>query len=230
MHRALFLTFMIAALLVGCQPPETTAQKPQGPDGPPQPQPKPMQAATDAPVFWQARLNAVLPAFGHRNWIVVADSAFPAYTDPAIETVVTGEDHLVVIEAALKAIGEATHVRPEIFLDAELEAVPDSSAPGADAFRTALTALRAGADATALPHEQILAKLANVGKTYKILVLKTKGEIPYTSVFLELNAKYWSASQEAALREAQGRKPPTPEPKPSDPAPASGAKKGSTSL
>ncbi|MCB8933517.1 MAG: hypothetical protein M9921_11065 [Fimbriimonadaceae bacterium] len=215
MLRTLCLSLALAALLAGCQPPEqktSTAQPAQTPAD----QSKPMQATTDAPVFWQARLNAVLPEFGHRNWIVVADSAFPTYTDPAIETVVTNEDHVTVVEAAMKAINASIHVRPVIYLDKELEAVPDSSAPGADAFRAKFDELRAGADVTRILHEELLAKLAQVGKTYKILVLKTNGVVPYTTVFMELNAKYWSASQEAALREALGQKPPTAVPKPGD--------------
>jgi len=32
----------------------------------------------------------LLPLFGHRNWIVVADSAYPAHSMPGIETIVSG--------------------------------------------------------------------------------------------------------------------------------------------
>ena len=31
-----------------------------------------------APAAWEARLDELLPQFGHRNWFVVADSAYPA--------------------------------------------------------------------------------------------------------------------------------------------------------
>ncbi|NLX28689.1 MAG: hypothetical protein GXY59_06930 [Bacteroidales bacterium] len=36
---------------------------------------------------------------------------------------------------------------------------------------------------------------------FKVLVLKTTEVIPYSSVFIELDCKYWSAEQEKALRE-----------------------------
>jgi predicted nucleic acid-binding protein len=36
---------------------------------------------------------------------------------------------------------------------------------------------------------------------YHIVILKTKMTIPYTSVFLQLDCKYWSADQEKQMRE-----------------------------
>jgi hypothetical protein len=41
-----------------------------------------------------------------------------------------------------------------------------------------------------------------VGKTFHIVVLKTTMTVPYTSVFLQLNCKYWSDDAEAQLRKA----------------------------
>jgi hypothetical protein len=60
-----------------------------------------------------------------------------------------------------------------------------------------------------LPHEQIIAKVAEVGKTFHVLILKTTMTVPYTSVFLELNCKYWSDAAEEQLRKTMsaGAKP-----------------------
>jgi len=41
---------------------------------------------------WKAIVQNRLPLYGHRNWIVVTDSAFPVYATPGIETVVVNED------------------------------------------------------------------------------------------------------------------------------------------
>ena len=41
---------------------------------------------------WKALVQSRLPLYGHRNWIIVADSAFPVYAAPGIETVVINED------------------------------------------------------------------------------------------------------------------------------------------
>lgn len=38
----------------------------------------------------RVKLNSILPFDEHRNWIVVADSAYPAQTRGGIETVVAG--------------------------------------------------------------------------------------------------------------------------------------------
>ena len=47
---------------------------------------------------WRDRLNEVLPLFGHRNWIVVVNSAYPTQSNPSIETIVAGGDQIAVIE------------------------------------------------------------------------------------------------------------------------------------
>ncbi len=41
-----------------------------------------------------------------------------------------------------------------------------------------------------------------LGKTFHILVLKTRMTIPYTSVFIRLECGYWSADAEKRLRAA----------------------------
>jgi hypothetical protein len=45
---------------------------------------------SQAQVSWQTKLEQELPLLGHRNWIVIADSAYPWQTAPGIETINTG--------------------------------------------------------------------------------------------------------------------------------------------
>ena len=47
------------------------------------------------PDAWKLVLNERLPVYGHRNWIVVADSAYPEQSADAIETIVSHADHLM---------------------------------------------------------------------------------------------------------------------------------------
>ncbi|HXJ89023.1 MAG TPA: hypothetical protein VMS18_19555 [Candidatus Binatia bacterium] len=150
---------------------------------------------------WHARLNDELPLLGHRNWIAVVDSAYPLQTSAGIETVETGSDHLDVVKTVLDQVGNAKHVRPVIFTDAELAAVPESDATGVTAYREALGKVLGARETQSLPHEEIIAKLDEAGKTFHILVLKTNLTIPYTSVFIRLDCGYWSAEQEKRLRE-----------------------------
>jgi hypothetical protein len=91
------------------------------------------------------------------------------------------------------------------FTDAELKAVPETDAPGVTAYRQALAKLLAASEPQSLPHEEIIAKLDEAGKTFHILVLKTNLTIPYTSVFIRLDCGYWTADQEKQLREKMAK-------------------------
>jgi len=96
---------------------------------------------------------------------------------------------------------KARHVRAVIFTDAELKVVPESDATGVTAYREALEKLLGQSEVQSLPHEQIISKLDDAGKTFHILVLKTNLTIPYTSVFIRLDCGYWSDEAEKRLRE-----------------------------
>jgi hypothetical protein len=151
---------------------------------------------------WRARLNREMPLMGHRNWIAVVDSAYPLQTSAGIETVETNADQLEVVKTVLGQIAKSEHVRPVIFTDAELKVVPESDAKGVTAYREALATILTKTEAQSLPHEEIIAKLDEAGKTFHILVLKTRMTIPYTSVFIRLECGYWSADAERRLRAA----------------------------
>ena len=159
-----------------------------------------MNAATANGENWKSMLNTVLPLWGHRNWIVVADSAYPAQSNPGIETVATGAEHLDVLHAALNGIDGSQHVRARIYLDRELQFVSEQDAPGIRAYRQALEALVAGRESECLPHEEIIRKLDESATLFRTLILKSTLAIPYTSVFIELDCGYWSREAEERLR------------------------------
>jgi hypothetical protein len=151
---------------------------------------------------WRAALDERLPLLGHRNWIVVADSAYPWQTSPGIETLDTGADHVTVVRGVLEAVAGSRHVRPVVHLDAELPLVAEAHAPGITACREALAAALAGLAPVSLPHEEIIERLDAAGRAFRVLLLKTTLALPYTSVFVELDCGYWSAEAEAELRAA----------------------------
>jgi hypothetical protein len=169
------------------------------------------QASGNGESGWRARVRQELPLMGHRNWIAVVDSAYPLQTSGGIETIETGADQIEVVQDVLEVVGKSRHVRPVIFRDAELTAVPEGDAPGVTAYRESLSKLlgrmdSGQIDAQALPHEQIISKLDEAGKTFHILVLKSTLTIPYTSVFIRLDCGYWTEEQEKRLRERMGSK------------------------
>jgi D-ribose pyranose/furanose isomerase RbsD len=160
-----------------------------------------MSAALAQPA-WQVRLQEQLPLLGHRNWIVIADAAYPLQTAPGIDTVFADADPLVVLQTVLDELARARHVRPTIHTDAELPHVAEKHAPGITAYREGLGRVLAARPVQSLPHEEIIAKLDEAGKTFRVLLIKTPLTLPYTSVFCQLECGYWTADAEQDLREA----------------------------
>jgi len=150
---------------------------------------------------WEKRLLNDLPALGHRNWIVIADSAYPAQVSPGMEIVVSNEDHFVVLEKVLAAMGKSRHLHPKVWLDKELEFVPNELAPGMDDCRKRLKATLAKYEVKSLLHEEHIARLDQVARTFRILMIKTNLTLPYTTVFLEVDCSYWRPDAEAKMRE-----------------------------
>ncbi len=157
---------------------------------------------TSAAPDWEARLSGILPLFGHRNWIVVADSAYPAQSRDGIETIASCADQLHVVKQVLDAIASSIHVRARIHVDKELAFVSEADSPGIDEYRLELAVLFRGAQVESLPHEQIIHKLDQAAQVFQIFIIKTEMTIPYTSVFFELDCGYWNSDAEQRLRQA----------------------------
>lgn len=187
-----------------------------------------------APIFlagqatsWQTKVNEDLPYLGHRNWILIVDSAYPLQSSPGVETVETNADQLDVLRFVLGAVDKSIHVRPDIYMDAELPYVQEEDAPGATAYRDAIEKLLDGQTVHSELHERLINEVDDAGRLVHVLVLKTRLTVPYSSVFIRLNCKYWGDDAEERLRlkmgtppESPGGVPPVPQPQPAQPAPA----------
>ncbi len=180
LELALFVLILASMAVVGCAPAPSTS------------------AASD----WRQKVKEALPVYGHRNWIVIADSAYPAQSRAGIETVVSGAEHTAVVQEVLAAVAAAKHVRPIVYTDQELKFVPESDAPGIDAYRQKLDQLLQGRAVSVMEHEKIIAMLDQAAQTFRVLIVKTNLTLPYTSVFLQLDCGYWSADAEQRLRKA----------------------------
>jgi len=151
---------------------------------------------------WQQKVKDELPLMGHRNWIVIVDSAYPLQSSSGVETVETGADQLAVLDYVLGAINDSKHVRPLVHTDTELKFVPEQEAPGVERYREALKARLNSLPSDSIPHVKLIERLNETGKDFHVLVLKTNMTIPYTSVFLQLDCRYWGAESEARLQDA----------------------------
>lgn len=151
---------------------------------------------------WKKDLSEELPLMGHRNWVVVADSAYPLQTSPGIKTVYAGGDHVEVLRTVLHMIEQQKHVRPIVFMDHELDYVDEAYAPGINTLRSQLNATLAGANVQTLPHEDIIKQLDEAGEAFHIVLVKTGLTLPYTSVFIRLDCGYWSDEAQNELMKA----------------------------
>ncbi len=157
-------------------------------------------APPDTPSPWKAKVAAAMPLLGHRNWILIVDSAYPLQSSPGVETIETNAGMIEVVESVLKTINGSIHVRPDIYMDAELPFVPDEDAPGASAYRAQISKVLHAYTVESVLHDKIIADIGQTGSQFHVLVLKTNLAIPYTSVFIRLDCKYWSADAEKRMR------------------------------
>ena len=149
---------------------------------------------------WEQVLKDRLKLYGHRNWVVIADSAYPAQSKQGIETIAADAEQATVVERVFAILRKCKHVRPAIYTDEELRFVPEEDAPGVTLYRDQLADLLSGYEASSLPHEEIIAMLDRVGETFRVLLIKTTTRIAYTSVFVELQCGYWNTQAEDRLR------------------------------
>ena len=151
---------------------------------------------------WEHELTARLPVFGHRNWIVVADAAYPEQSETGITTIKANVSQVAAVEKVLSLIEESHHVRANIYADLELDVVEELDAPGISEYRGQVSQLFQGLKVQRLLHERIIEKLDVAARLFSIFIIKTDMALPYTSVFFELDCGYWSADAEARVRSA----------------------------
>ncbi len=151
---------------------------------------------------WQALLKDRLQLFGHRNWLVIADSAYPAQSRHGVETIVADEEQITALAKTFEILHECKHIKPTIYTDAELAFVLEKDAPGITSYKKQVSDLLSGYEVHALLHEEIISRLDRAGEVFRVLVIKTKMRLPYTSVFVELDCGYWNALAEDRLRAA----------------------------
>lgn len=181
--KQLLSLFLIALLSVSCKLQVKTAED-------------------DASVTqdWKTEVANTVQRFGHRNWIVVADGAYPEQSNPAIKTIAVDANQLEVVAYINELVAKASHVDANIFVDKEMAFVAVEDAPGIEQYRTELTRLLKGKNVKTQLHETIISELDTSAKLFNILIIKTDLAIPYTSVFFQLECGYWNAVSEEKLR------------------------------
>jgi D-ribose pyranose/furanose isomerase RbsD len=151
---------------------------------------------------WQTTLQQRLPLYGHRNWIVVSDAAFPAYSQSGVETIVVNQELPSVLDYVAKAIASSKHVRAAAFLDRELDFVEEKDYPGVTHLREEISRVFARNSLSSVPHAEAISRIDEAGKTFRVLFIKTNTTIPYTSVFMRLDCGYMTDEIDAKIKHA----------------------------
>lgn len=151
-------------------------------------------------ISWKSELEQTLKLFGHRNWVVIADAAYPQQSNPAIETITIDASQLDAVEFVSQLIKNSSHVDANIYLDKELAFVSEKNAKGIEAYRAALDQILTGRNVTTMLHEDIIRELDASSELFNVLIIKTNLALPYTSVFFQLECGYWNAEAEDSLR------------------------------
>lgn len=149
---------------------------------------------------WKSEVKQTLKLFGHRNWIVIADGAYPKQSNPAIKTITIEADQIAAVDFVNQLIEKAIHVDANIFVDKEMAFVPEKEAKGIETYRNKLQEVLEGKAVKTMLHEDIIRELDASAKFFNVLIIKTDLAIPYTSVFFRLECGYWNADAEEKLR------------------------------
>ena len=149
---------------------------------------------------WKKQFDQTLLLLGHRNWIIVADKAFPQQNAAGMEIINTNENLLTVLKYVLQQVNASAHVKPIIYQDKELSFITEGQANGVKQFINQSKQVFNGNPVQIILHDSVFTKLDEASKLFKVVVLKTNETIPYTSVFLQLDCAYWSGEKEKQLR------------------------------
>lgn len=149
---------------------------------------------------WKLQFKKKLSEYGHRNWILIVDKAFPLQNSAGIITINTHQDLLKVLDYTLSQIDSSSHVKPLIFTDKELNYISKEQVENIGDYRTALLKSIGKYQPQSMLHDSVFVNIDKASKLFQVLVLKTNEVIPYSSVFIQLDCKYWTSKKENDLR------------------------------
>lgn len=158
------------------------------------------QNATPGEQEWKEQLHKNLAVVGARNWIVIAEASFPAYTGPGIKTMVSEKTSDEVLLDVLDMLEEEAHVVPRIMISTELRSVTEDYAPGIKRYRNNINKIIPGRQHFELMSRTINSLIEDAAKQFNVLVIKTKTALPYSNIYIELDSGYWNSESETALR------------------------------
>jgi len=151
---------------------------------------------------WETKLAKEIPFLGHRNWILVVDKACPEMNSSGILMIDTQEGLLPVLQQTLNQIQLTTHIKPILFTDVELNYITEKQVPEIEKYKTDLFKIIPKSQTKTLLHDSLFTYMSKTSELFKVIILKTDQLIPYSSVFINLDCKYWNKENERQLRDS----------------------------
>jgi hypothetical protein len=162
------------------------------------PQPgQPMQM----PVPWQQQISNALPIFGEGNWVIVADTSFPLLAKPGIETIRVPDDLAGAVNSMEGIFQMNERLRPSFHLCSELDFVAKQD-ESVRAYLDKLEEILPAEGVVRISRQKLIDTVIVTAEDRRVLVIKTDSMVPYGTVAMRLAPGFWTAEQEATLREA----------------------------
>lgn len=155
---------------------------------------------------WIGTLRHELGYLGARNWVVISEAAFPVQSRRGLRVIKIDGDIPNVLDGVEQVIEEKHHVKPRVYVTSEVSSVEYDYAPGIVNYRKKLKVALHGRETIRLDNEMLMRMLNDTSKAYRVLVIKTRTALPYSSVFIELGSGYWDSESESALRDSMEKK------------------------
>jgi hypothetical protein len=150
---------------------------------------------------WHAAVDRQAAQLGYRNWIVIAEASYPAQNRTGLRQVVADVEIPEALDYVLRALERTESLRPRVYLTRELRSVENDFAPGIDDMRKRINEALHGHEAAELEQQSLMTLLEDTGRSFDVLVIRTRSAMPYASVFLELQPGYWDEASESRLRD-----------------------------
>lgn len=157
--------------------------------------------SSTAPIeSWQRDITRQLGMLGSRNWIIIAEPSFPAFSGTGTRVIVTDEPIPKLYNFVMNSLEMRSHVEPRIFVASELPFLKEEYAPGILQYRKQLSGMLLGRNYQEAHNNTLMKLMDDASHNYNVLVIKSSTALPYSNIFIELDSGYWNSESETALR------------------------------
>ena len=94
--------------------------------------------SVEKPFIWDEILEQQVQLLGHQNWHVVVDTAYTLQSSPGITTILSNKNHFETIKKSMPILNNQQHIKPNIFLDQEIDYVAENQVNRIGEFRDSL--------------------------------------------------------------------------------------------